>query len=211
MKLNSSPNHVQPQRAAFTLIEMIGVLAVIAILAALLIPKVFSAINDARINNAVVSCETVKTAIADHYGKAGKFDAHIDGTPITPFTVPYVGYDTNVLLAESLLDKPFLTKIGTNSTIQVRSCELSSVAPSESNAAYALGGVVTTNDASGTYVLEAIINGVSAADARDVSLRIDGPTMSQTDITKSDIAGRVKYNTPSSGQVTTLYIYLTHR
>src|SRR5437867_12732923 len=43
---------------AFTLIEMIRVLAVIAILAALLIRKVFNAINDARINNACVSLNT---------------------------------------------------------------------------------------------------------------------------------------------------------
>ncbi len=49
-------------RQAFTLIEMIGVLAVIAILAAVLIPKVFSAINNARVNNAAMSVQTVKTA-----------------------------------------------------------------------------------------------------------------------------------------------------
>ena len=51
----------------FTLIEMIGVLAVIAILAALLIPKVFEAINNSRINNAAVSyklADRPKTAIA---------------------------------------------------------------------------------------------------------------------------------------------------
>src|SRR2546426_12807677 len=60
--------------SAFTLIEMIGVLAVIAILAAMLIPRVFEAINSARINNAAVSCETIKTAAADHYGKYGRFD-----------------------------------------------------------------------------------------------------------------------------------------
>src|SRR6266436_5262795 len=35
---------------AFTLIEMIGVLAVIAVLAALLIPKIFESINSARLN-----------------------------------------------------------------------------------------------------------------------------------------------------------------
>ena len=57
MKVNS----VKTNRAAshgFTLIEMIGVLAVIAILAAMLLPKVFSAINDSRVNNAAVSVET---------------------------------------------------------------------------------------------------------------------------------------------------------
>ena len=48
---------------AFTLIEMIGVLAVIAILASMLIPKIFEAINSARINNTVQSYNAVKTAV----------------------------------------------------------------------------------------------------------------------------------------------------
>ena len=56
---------------AFTLIEMIGVLAVIAILASMLIPKIFEAINNSKINNAAVSYNTVKTALADHYAKWG--------------------------------------------------------------------------------------------------------------------------------------------
>ena len=55
----------------FTLIEMIGVLAVIAILASMLIPKIFEAINSARINNTIQSYNAIKTAVMDHYGKYG--------------------------------------------------------------------------------------------------------------------------------------------
>ena len=65
--MNCNPKHNNSLRRqaakGFTLIEMIGVLAVIAILAALLIPKVFSAINSARVNGVCVNTETVKTAI----------------------------------------------------------------------------------------------------------------------------------------------------
>jgi prepilin-type N-terminal cleavage/methylation domain-containing protein len=68
MKITRRTNRA---RAGFTLIEMIGVLAVIAILAALLIPKIFEAISNARVNNAAVNTQTVKTAIADHYAKFG--------------------------------------------------------------------------------------------------------------------------------------------
>src|SRR5215831_15216783 len=122
MKIKSSEmTGLRRLAKAFTLIEMIGVLAVIAILAALLIPKVFSAINDARINSAVVGCQTVKTALVDHYGKYGRWDC-TNGTVLNSFSTPYVGYDTNVLMIESLLEKPFLTKVGTNSWIEVQPC-----------------------------------------------------------------------------------------
>ncbi|HXJ72477.1 MAG TPA: prepilin-type N-terminal cleavage/methylation domain-containing protein, partial [Candidatus Dormibacteraeota bacterium] len=94
----------------FTLIEMIGVLAVIAILAALLVPKIFEAINNARVNNAAVSYNTAKTALADHYAKFGTMLSS-NGTPI----VAGVGESTNfdkVLVAEAFMDKPFIVKIG---------------------------------------------------------------------------------------------------
>src|SRR5437762_8835164 len=61
----------KPNLRGFTLIEMIGVLAVIAILASLLIPKIYEAINNARISNTALSYNTVKTALADHYAKYG--------------------------------------------------------------------------------------------------------------------------------------------
>src|SRR6266498_5403892 len=73
---------------AFTLIEMIGVLAVIAILAALLIPKIFEAINNARVNNALVSYNTVKTAVMDHYAKYGAIDRTTNGATIPAGTSP---------------------------------------------------------------------------------------------------------------------------
>ena len=94
----------------FTLIEMIGVLAVIAILAALLIPKVFEAINNSRINNAAVSYNTVKTALTDHYAKWGSLVSS-NGTTIVPGAGTALVFD-KVLLMEGFLDKPFIVKVG---------------------------------------------------------------------------------------------------
>src|SRR5262245_8189371 len=110
----------------FTLIEMIGVLAVIAILAALLIPKIFNAINDARVNNAVVSYNTIKAAAAEHYAKFGAFDKTAAGASIGPGAPPPGGspgllYFDAQLLNEGFSDKLFLVKIGTNSYAQVTS------------------------------------------------------------------------------------------
>ncbi|PWU21110.1 MAG: hypothetical protein C5B50_02545 [Verrucomicrobia bacterium] len=197
---------------------MIGVLAVIAILAALLIPKVFNAINDARINSAVVSADTVKTAVIDQYSKNGRFDA-TNQVAIPNFAAPWYGYDTNVLMVQQLLDKPFITKAGTNSVIQVRACVAAGTAVDGVNAAYALDGngglSAGLNTASGQYVVEAVISGVSESDAQAISQRIDGASMSTAGFNPgtADFSGRVKYGTPAGGAggATTVLIYLAHR
>src|SRR3954447_17263661 len=99
MKLLSKPQSLKRnRRAGFTLIEMIGVLAVIAILAALLIPKIFEAINNARLSQAVLSCQTIKTAVLEHYGKFYSLNSS-NGVPLT--VVSMSGYDA-ILLAEGL-------------------------------------------------------------------------------------------------------------
>jgi prepilin-type N-terminal cleavage/methylation domain-containing protein len=197
--------------SGFTLIEMIGVLAVIAILAALLIPKIFEAINNARINNACISIGTVKSAIADHYAKHGSIA--VDGSGATPvaLAVPSDHYD-RILLKEGFLDKYFATKIGdntTNTTVRL-SVALGDTAATINNAAYDLDGDTATtgqNDAQGGVVTHAVITGVTEADARELSLRLDGTPLS-TAIGTDDLVGRVKYDAAAS---TTVYVYLTHR
>jgi type II secretory pathway pseudopilin PulG len=195
---------------------MIGVLAVIAILAALLIPKVFSAIADAKINNCVVSSETIKTALADHYGKYGKFNTAF-GTNV--FNAPVLKYDTN-LLAEALIDKPFETKLGTNWYVVMAPCDASSGTVSAPNSAptggagevsFSLDGKSTANEATGEFVMYAAIQGVAQADAQAISLRIDGPSLTTASgAAGDDLIGRVKYSNAGGGP-TTVYIYLTHR
>jgi prepilin-type N-terminal cleavage/methylation domain-containing protein len=217
MKITALPTNRARQTSGFTLIEMIGVLAVIAILAALLLPKVFSAIADAKINNAVVSTETIKTACADHYGKYGRFNTSF-GTNIT--AAPILTYDTN-LLFEALIDKPFQTKLGTNWAIVMAKCEAASVSPAAPNAdptgtatgesSYCLDGVSGKNQATGDLVMEAVLQGVAQADAQAISLRIDGPALTPaSSASGDDLVGRVKYKDASGGP-TTVYIYLTHR
>src|SRR5438876_9117468 len=106
---------------AFTLIEMIGVLAVIAILASLLIPKIFEAINNARINNAIVSYNSVKAACMDHYAKYGAINTTTNGAVVPPGTTPHppgtlgvngLNFYDGSLLTEGFLDKPYLVKVG---------------------------------------------------------------------------------------------------
>jgi type II secretory pathway pseudopilin PulG len=189
---------------------MIGVLAVIAILAALLIPKIFTAINNARVNNAAVTAGTIKSAIADHYAQWGSLAVDGSSGTASALTVPYTGFD-KVLLGEGFLDKPFQVKIGdgtTNNVIQLRACVAGTTAANASNSGYDLAGVGTTNTATGSYVAEAVITGVAATDAKELNDRVDGVSLGAA--SGADLLGRVKYADPSGGS-TTVYIYLTHR
>jgi prepilin-type N-terminal cleavage/methylation domain-containing protein len=194
---------------AFTLIEMIGVLAVIAILAALLVPKIFEAINNARVNNAAVSYNTAKTALADHYAKYGTMLSS-NGTAI----VAGVGVSTNfdkVLVAEAFMDKPFIVKIGdgTGNRVEIIPALTAGDAVTALNASFDLDGSgATVNDAPGSVVVWAVIEGVAAGDAKDLNDRIDGTTLGNP--TGADLKGRVKYADPA-GATTTVYMYLSHR
>ena len=187
---------------AFTLIEMIGVLAVIAILAALLIPKIFEAINSARVNNCIVSYNTVKAAVMDHYGKYGAIDSYFGTNAMT--TAQKDNYD-NTLLSEGFLDKPFNVKVGTNWIVRA-------VAPGSSGGSpvgYSLTTNASQNDVQGaSLVVEAVIQGVPLPDAYDISTRLDGALLSAAGTTNADNIGRVKYQATSP---TTLYMYITHR
>src|SRR5438046_4449019 len=123
-------------RKGFTLIEMIGVLAVIAILASLLIPKIYEAINNARISNTALSYNTVKTALADHYAKYGSLlssNGVAMGTPPGPGSTNF----DSILVAEGFLDKPFKVKIGdVNTTVQIATALGVGTAPSANKASY---------------------------------------------------------------------------
>ena len=55
----------------FTLIELIGVLAVIAVLAALIIPKVFDVIASSKIDSLASAVKTYETAVTKYYTDVG--------------------------------------------------------------------------------------------------------------------------------------------
>jgi len=193
----------------FTLIEMIGVLAVIAILASLLIPKIFEAINNARISNASLSYNTVKTALADHYAKFGSLTSS-NGVTITAGANEALNFD-KVLLAEGFLDKPFDVKIGTASFVEVVAGVATNITVTAANSSYDLdGGGAASNEAAGSAVVQAVIPNVTGGDAMALSTLLDGASMSNTDPLLIDLKGRVKYAAPVGG-VATVFIYVTHR
>ena len=57
----------------FTLIEMIGVLAIIGILAAVVAPRVIESIRDAKVTSAIASVNAAKTAAINYYQRYDNF------------------------------------------------------------------------------------------------------------------------------------------
>jgi len=226
MKIRTSPANRAFNQSGFTLIEMIGVLAVIAILAAVLIPKVFEAINNARVNNAAMTINSVKTACIDHYAKYGTFP--VDGVANAQLTPPVV-FDP-YLVKEGLMDKPFVVKIGdglpenpspatpTTSIVLVSTGAATQLPDGTvaNEACFDLdgdGGTTSAkNDAAGTWVVMAIITGVQVADAQALNKAIDGSTPQLGEVAGNDFGGRVVYKKPANpGDPVTVYVYLTHR
>jgi prepilin-type N-terminal cleavage/methylation domain-containing protein len=207
-------------RSAFTLIEMIGVLAVIAILASMLIPRLFEAIYSARVNSTAVACETIKTASADHFGKYGQFDLLNGQTVIQPGAAGTVvtNYDIAVLMPEGLLDKPFSARIAGadvngNSFIQLVRVGGSNLGGPPGFGGYSLDGTGSISTTNASFILEAVIKHVSQADAKDLNDRIDGTALGTPNgsLGVKDNFGRVEYNTPDPNSTVDVYVYLTHR
>ncbi len=208
----------------FTLVEMIGVLAIIAILASLLIPRVFQAIGDSKISNAASTCNSIKAAVNEYYGKYGLI-AGPKGAALTFTSGISEDWDLSTLVAEGVAEKPFSVKIGngfigsTQSGSRLRVIDISNnttntaVAGASSDlaaGAYNLDGTGATNDVAGSYLVEAVIQEVDQQDAKDFNDRIDGAVLGSTNLTSADQRGRVKYTAAVSGK-TSVHVYIAHR
>lgn len=204
---------------------MIGVLAIIAVLAVIIVPKVFSTIASSRITNAATSVGAIKTAIAEFAGKYGTI----------PLTTNNSRID-DLLFADGLMEGRFVVKIGTQppnpppvgatwnrtagawtetggavQTAQTRIiCVASNATPAPSAAAganFRLNGAA--NLPNGARVVAAVLVNVTSNEAREVSLRIDGESNTPA-LGAADNAGKVAYAAPVAG-LTTVYIYIAHQ
>ena len=96
--------------AGFTLIEIIGVVAVIAILAAVLTPRVVGVIARGKVNSTAQSLGSLKSATADYVAKNGSFPARA-GTGSTNSAVSVGRFDAD-LVAGGFLEKLFASSLG---------------------------------------------------------------------------------------------------
>jgi prepilin-type N-terminal cleavage/methylation domain-containing protein len=75
----------------FTLVEMIGVLAIIAILIALLLPKIFQLIASANARSMAAAVRTYETAVINYFADVGSKPLEIArqpflSPPVSPLT-----------------------------------------------------------------------------------------------------------------------------
>lgn len=223
MKLQTGSHR---KTSGFTLIEMIGVLAVIAILASMLVPRVFQAIGDSKINNAAGTCNSIKSSVSEYYGKYGKIGG-IGGAALTLTGGVFEEWDSKILLAEGIVDKPFAVRIGDGTVgatgSRLRVVDISGLTtgtvPAANNGAYDLDASgtstangATQNDISGSLLVEAVIPGVDLADAAAFNNRLDGATLGSTTTTNgtSDLGGRVKYAITTNG-LAEVHVYIAHK
>jgi type II secretory pathway pseudopilin PulG len=185
MKLNRKTR----PHAAFTMVEMVGVLAVIAILASLLTPKIFSAINEARVSAAAGSLDSVKAATVSYYSKNGYLPTN-------------TAFDT-VLVTGEFLERPFQCKLGSGDSVAGVGGQ-----GGPSSGGYKLDGLANMT-ASAATVVECIIANVAVSDAWELSKLMDGTDLSATNASSADLKGRVEYS--HSNGVGSVYIYLGHR
>lgn len=219
------PSTKRPSLNAFTLIEMIGVLAVIGILAALLVPKIFEAINNARVNSTAVSIATIKTAVADHYAKYGTLLSSNGSTLTVTLGAPVTNFDT-ILLNEQFIDKTLSVKLTdpTNTFVALEPAPAATGSPVTETGPFPIsttatdwgfalasnGPAASANTIAGTAVVAVTLNNVLEADAQALNNLIDGPALGVPLGGGADLYGRVKYTAVSGGLVN-MTIYLTHR
>jgi prepilin-type N-terminal cleavage/methylation domain-containing protein len=216
------------RHSGFTLIEMIGVLAIIAILAVIVVPKVFSTIAGSRITSTVASVNSMRSALSEFGGRYGTLpvttaNSRLDDLLITAnmlegrFVVKTGAQPGAAIIAGSTWSNATGTWVATGGTSQATQsriiCSTSTNAvPSTANGAnFRLNGGNVSLPA-GSRVAAAVIVDVTGVEARELSLRIDGDSLSQANTTTADNNGKVVYAAPNGTTgLTTAYIYLAHQ
>ncbi len=214
----------------FTLIEMIGVLAVVAVLAALIIPKVFSIIASSKIDSLASAVKTYETAVTKYYVDIGSL------LPLNASGVPQAENSGNSATARSLAARltlsssdalvtgtnlwskfqgPYLEKfdtssppaLGTNMYMPARAAVSYGTAVTGNNLGWDLKGDDGNSDLrSGASVVYLRLTGIGEDDFLELDRIIDAD-IGSTDAEK-ELRGRAKWHSSAGG---TLYLYLAHR
>lgn len=216
MKIERQKRHQQ----GFTLVEIIGVVALIAVLAAVLAPRVTSVIGRGKVNSTAQGIAGLKTATMDYIAANSSLPQR-DGTGSTNAAVATGRFDAD-LVAGGFTEKLFSCAIGSQTfdssaltaRVHVRSMTaLVSKTVDKISAEYGgncfdLDRDPTTADFKPVQtVVSAVIPGVALADAVALNKLLDGEVNGDS---AADAVGRCIYPAADDEGKTTVYVYVAH-
>lgn len=205
------------RRRAFSLLELVGVLAILAILTSFLLPRIThvaqqqttrQSISEAQITEAVIALQSLNTALNAHIAQNGCLACQT-GNPII-FPEIYDAF-SQVLLVEGFIERPFQLSMSKGCLLRLR--KISALTPASPidglNGAYDLDAD-GKNDVVGAHVVEAILPEVTEPEARALKDRIDHPP-SGLNGPDRNLSGRVVYVASRPDGRTEVHIYLMHK
>lgn len=192
-------------KSGFTLLEMIGVIAILAILFSMLIPKVFDAILDSKINAIIKTYDATKSAIAMCIAKKGNL-VDRNGNAIT-----YSKTLDAELVAQGFMEGRIVDKIAIGTTNPLYTfLGIGVIDGNVTKWDFDGDGVIDLQD-SNDRIVKMKIGYLPRKIALELSKRIDGEGLSATDINAADTKGTVIYGqSHGAGDVLTdviIYVY----
>ncbi len=215
MKIQNPRN----QSRGFSLIELIGVLAIIGILAGIIVPKVIQATARSKVTSTAASYNSLKTAAADYFGKNGTFPDR-SGTGATNGAVANGRFDAD-LIAGGFADKLFTCGIGSqlNDSSNLRNRTHVRSLDTVSNGAVTItanaggdnfdldGNASTADFTAGSKIVALMIPDTAVPDAIELNRMLDNETAEGT---AANLTGRCIFSAPANNGTTTVYLYVAH-